>query len=251
MTTDRLGLIQGVKSVPAALGILRHSPKILLWLVPPLAITLLLDALAFFFAFSWMREGIVGILPQHGYGSWAATAISVFAAIAVVLLLGWTFAWLFLTLASPFQDYISAAVERERKGDISPDPTGFGGFFKSFARSALQAVILLAVTIPILVLGFIPIIGPVIVFAWSAFAMGFSFVTIPAGRIAGRLRDRFAFARRHRGALFGLGAVISVATLIPLMSLLCMPLFVVAGTLLYLEAAEDERSRERHSGEAG
>ena len=45
MTTDRLGLVHGVKSVPAALGILRHRPKILLWLVPPLAITLLLDAL--------------------------------------------------------------------------------------------------------------------------------------------------------------------------------------------------------------
>lgn len=241
MIADRLGMVHGVKSVPAAFGILSRRPKILLWLVPPLIITLLLDALAFFFAFSWMRDGIVNLLPKEGYGSWAATAISVFAAIAVVLLLGWTFAWLFLTLASPFQDYISAAVEKERKGSIAPDPSGVSGFFKSLARSVLQAILLLAVTIPILILGFIPVVGPVIVFAWSAFAMGFSFVTIPAGRVAGSLRERFAFARQHRSALLGLGAVISLATLIPLMSLLCMPLFVVAGTLLYLQASEETR----------
>ena len=231
----RLGILHGLKSVAEAFHILGRRPRILLWLVPPLLITLLLDALAFFFAFSWIHGGIVEFVGNRGAG-WLATAITLFGAVAVVLLLGWTFAWLFLTLASPFQDFISAAVERDRTGGAVADPSGFRGFFKSTARSAVQGIVLLLITVPVLVLGFLPVVGPFLVFFWSAFAMGFSFVIIPAGRVAGRLRDRFAFARQHFGALFGLGAVIALAALVPFMNLLCMPVFVVAGTLLYLEA---------------
>lgn len=227
-----------MKSVPEALGILSRRPKILLWLLPPLLIALLLDIVVFFLAFGWMRDSIQSHISSSGHGLWLTSAMSLFAAIAVVLFLGWSFVWLFLILSSPFQDFISAAVERERTGGAAQEPVGWSGFAKGTARSAVQAVVLLAISVPMLVIGFIPGIGPVLVFLWSAFAMGFSFVTIPAGRVAGRLRERLALARRNRGALFGLGAIVALVTLVPFASLLFMPVFVVAGTLVYLKARE-------------
>jgi CysZ protein len=237
----RLGFRQGAGAVPAAFGIVRRRPGILLWLVPPLLITLLLDVLVFWFAFGWMRERIGGWMPSWAQAGWVVTGAQAFAAVGMVLLLGWTFAWLFLLLSSPFQDYISAAVEKDR-GKFVPDPTGVGGFLRSIALSLVQSLILLLLTVPVMLLGFIPVFGPIVVFLWSAFVMGFSFFTIPAGRTARRLADRVALARSHPKGMLGLGAVVAVAALVPFLNVIFLPVFVVAGTLLYLEAHDADEA---------
>lgn len=229
-----LKFAHGFRSVSAALGILKRRPKILLWLVPPLLITLVLDVIVFLAAFGLLRGLLAELVEGRGFSEWLTGAMNVFAGLAVVLLLGWTFGWLFLLLSSPFQDFISAAVERERRGNGPVPFTGFRNFFKAVARGLIQTLVLLMITLPVLLLGFTPVLGPLIVFAWSSFAMGFSFVTIPAGR----LRDRLRLAKEHGGAMLGLGAVGAVAAIVPFLNVLCMPIFVVAGTLVYLQATE-------------
>ena len=245
MTPPRLGIAHGFRSVPAAFGILSRRPKILLWLVPPLLITLALDLVAFLTIFGWLREKISGLVEGRGFSEWLTGAMNLFAGVAVVLLLGWSFGWLFLLLSSPFQDFISAAVERERRG-VAPLPfTGFGNFFKAVARGTAQTLVLLMITLPVLILGFVPFFGAVGVFLWSSFAMGFSFVTIPAGR----LRDRVRLAQLHGGAMMGLGAVGALAAIVPFLNVLCMPVFVVAGTLLHLRATAPLHSGELQGGQ--
>lgn len=159
-----LGFGHGARAVPAAFGILRRRPGILLWLIPPLAITLLLDGLVFWFAFGWTKGRIAGWLPEWAQATWMVTALQAFAAVGLLFLLGWTFAWLFLLLSNPFQDYISAAVEKDR-GRYVAEPPGFRGFLKSTALSAVQSVILLLLTLPVLCVGFVPVLGP----SWCSF----------------------------------------------------------------------------------
>ena len=233
-TPPRLKFAHGFRAVPAALGILRRRPKILLWLIPPLLITLVFDIVAFMAAFGWLREKIAGLLAGRGFPDWLSGAMHVFAGLAVVLLLGWSFGWLFLLLSSPFQDFISAAVERERRGGGPVAFPGFGNVLKAVARGVIQTLVLLGITLSILIVGLVPGLGPLIVFTWSSFALGFSFVTIPAGR----LRDRLRLARQHGGAMLGLGSVGALAAIIPFLNVLFMPVFVVAGTLVYLQATE-------------
>ena len=36
--------------------------------------------------------------------------------------------------------------------------------------------------------------------------------------------------------MLGLGTVVAIASLVPFLNVLCLPIFVVAGTLLYLDA---------------
>lgn len=232
----RLGFAHGLKSLLRAFGILLRAPRILLSLIPPLLITLLLDGLAFYFAFGWIRAGIDSLLSGSGYSTCLRTILDLLGAIAVVFVLGWSFAWVFLTLTSPFQDFISAAVERERRGFVGPEPAGFTGFFRSMSQSAVQAIALSSLTVLFLVLGFVPLVGPVLFFLWSAFVLGYSFIAIPSGRMAHRVTERLSFARRHFGAVMGLGLVVAVASLLPIVNVLFMPIFVVAGTLLYLDA---------------
>ncbi|WP_035607510.1 EI24 domain-containing protein [Haloferula sp. BvORR071] len=236
MISPSLGVVHGFKSVPTAFGILLRRPQILLWMLPPLILTLILDAVAFYFAFGWMHAKIEEFLSGRGYAQWLTSAANIFGGVAVVLLLGWAFAWMFLALSGPFQDFISAAVERERHGGGPKPPVGFRGFARGILRGAIQSLVLIMITLPVLLVGFVPALGPLIVFAWSAFAMGFSFTTIPAGR----LRERLALARRQRGAMFGLGSIIALAAIVPFLNVLLMPVFVVAGTLVYLESNDPQ-----------
>jgi CysZ protein len=127
-------------------------------------------------------------------------------------------------------------VEQELTGKVGPQPAGLSGFLRSIAQSIVQMIVFSLLTIAFLLIGLVPIVGPLLFFVWSAFALGYSFVAIPSGRMAHRFSMRASFARRHRGAVFGLGAAIAGATAIPMVNILLMPVFVVAGTALYVEA---------------
>ena len=235
-STIRLGFFHGLKSLPRAAGVLWRAPRVLLWLAPPLFITLLLDAAVFSFAFDWMRDWLAGLLPASGWLASVRTVLDVLGAAVVIVVLGWSFTWLFLLLASPFQDFISAAVEREVGGVAVPDPAGFSGFLRSILQSLVQALVLTFFSVIFLLLAFVPVIGVVLFFMWSAFALGYSFASIHSGRTGQRFADRRAFAWRHRGAVMGLGTVVAGFALVPLANVVLMPVFVVAGTLLHIDA---------------
>lgn len=232
----RLGFTHGLKSLPRAGGVLLRAPRILLWLIPPLVITLLLDVLAFYFGYGWLCSWIKSLLPASWDVAWLQALIGLLSAVGVIFLLGWSFAWVYLTMTSPFQDFISAAVEREIHGVAGPEPEGWKGFVRSIWQSVVQAIVLTLVTLIILVVGLVPVLGAIVFFLWSAFALGYAFVSIPSGRMAQRFSERLAFARRHRGAVLGLGVVIAILSLVPILNVICLPIFVIAGTLLYLDA---------------
>ncbi|MCE9609149.1 MAG: EI24 domain-containing protein [Chthoniobacter sp.] len=236
-SSTRLGFAHGLMSLPRALGVLWRAPRVLLWLAPPLLITLLLDVAVFSFAFDWIRAWIAGLLPASGWLASLRTVLDVLGAAVVIVLLGLSFSWVFLALASPFQDFISAAVEREVRGSAVPDPAGISGFLRSLLQSLVQAVVLTFFSLIFLLLAFFPVVGPILFFVWSAFALGYSFVSVHSGRTGQTFAERRAFARRHLGAVMGLGSIVAATALIPLANVLLMPIFVVAGTLLHLDAA--------------
>jgi CysZ protein len=234
----RLRVTHGLKSFPKALVILFRAPRILRWLIPPLLITLIVDCLAFYFAFGWLRAGISSLVEDSGYSAWLRTGLDIVGVGAVIFLLAWSFAWLFLIFASPFQDFISVEVEREVRGFAGSAPEGFAGFLRSMWQSVVQAIVFTALTLLFLLAGFVPLAGPILLFLWSAFVFGYSFVAIPSGRMAHRITERLSFARRHIGAVMGMGIAILSVSLIPFVNVLCMPIFVIAGTLLYIQASE-------------
>jgi len=234
--TTRLGFAHGVKSLPRACVVLLRAPRILLWLIPPLVITLLIDVLALYVGYDWLCAWMKSLLPASWQSGWLQALIGVLSAAAVIFLLGWSFAWVYLTITSPFQDFISAAVEREVHGVAGPEPEGWKGFLRSIWQSVVQAMVLTSLTLLFLIVGLVPILGAIAFFLWSAFALGYAFVSIPPGRMAQRFSERFAFVRSHRGAVLGLGVVIALVSLVPILNVICLPVFVIAGTLLYLDA---------------
>jgi uncharacterized protein involved in cysteine biosynthesis len=85
-------------------------------------------------------------------------------------------------------------------------------------------------------LGLIPVAGPVLTLLCSMTVLGYGFFAIAAGRQARTLDTRWQLLRAQLGAILGLGCVAFLVNLIPIVNLLALPVFVVAGTLLYIDA---------------
>lgn len=88
-------------------------------------------------------------------------------------------------------------------------------------------------------------------FLWSAFALGYAFVAIPSGRMAHRLAERLSFSRRNLGAVMALGIVVALVSLVPLLNVLFMPVFVIAGTLLYIDATHGDAGSSGNTNGSG
>ena len=234
----RLTFAHGLKALPRAVGVLWRAPRVLLWLAPPLLLTLLLDALVLYFAFDWMRDWIARLLPASGWFAPLRTVLDVVGAVVVLVLLAWCSIGLYLVLASPFQDFLSAAVEKAVRGRVAAEPPGFGGFLRCLWQNVRQAAVLTFAALLFLLVALVPVVGPVLYFLWSSFALGFCFVSIHSGRTGQSFVERRAFTRRHLGAVMGLGIGMAVVGLVPFAPVVLLPIFVVAGTLLHLDAGE-------------
>jgi CysZ protein len=229
-----LGVIHGLRTVPRALELLRELPSVLRLLLIPLALTAVLDGLAFYYGFGWLRGRIAAAVPDQGAWHAVRGVLGFLSGALVLLLLAWTFSFVYLALCELVVDSVSEAVEQRVTGHHG-NTAGVRSKLRSLGQSLAQAVLLWGVGLFTLLLGLIPVVGPVVALIGSAIVLGYGFFSISAGRKAQTLGERWQLARRELGAVLGLGLVAFLVNLVPVVNLLALPVFVVAGTLLYLD----------------
>ncbi|MFO0620332.1 MAG: EI24 domain-containing protein [Polyangia bacterium] len=240
-STPQLGFVHGVRTISRAITVLREQPQILRLLLIPLVLTAVLDAAAFFTSYSWLHEQLVSYLPAEGLLGALRGLLSILAGLLVLFGLAWTFDLVYLLLCELVIDRVSEAVEQRLTGH-HPDDASARDRLGGLARSLGQSVILLGVGLGALLLGVIPIVGPILAALLSIAALGYGFLSIPAGRRAATLTDRLDLARTHLSSVMGLGVPVFVASLIPFGNLLLLPVFIVAGTLLFLDIEARRRA---------
>ncbi|MBL9040674.1 MAG: EI24 domain-containing protein [Myxococcales bacterium] len=240
-----LGFVHGLRTVPRALTLLSELPKVLRLLTIPLVLTAVLDAAAFYLCYDWLHSRLVEALPAAGMWDILRGVLSLLLGVLIVFALAYTFGLVYLNLCELVVDSVSEAVEEKQLGQVLPAPAS-GSLFRGVARSLLQSVILAGVGVLTLFIGLIPAVGPIVAVLLSITVLGYGFFAISAGRRAKSLAARWALARAHLRAVMGLGVPVFVANFIPLGNLLCLPVFVVAGTLLFLDIeakGKDEMDR--------
>ena len=235
-----LGFFRGVGAVFRACSVLWRQPKIAAWLSIPFGITLLLEGLLFYFAYDWLRSTIAQWLG----GGW----LSLFADLLVVVLLAfaafWSFTFIFLTASELVLDFISEAVEELETGQKGNGPEGAQHILQGIFISLQQVVIITALQLAMLGLSFIPILGQVLLFGFTVWALGYSMFSIPSGRKLHSLRERLSLSWVHLRGVMGLGVMAFIAAFIPVLNFLLLPVFVVAGTLLFLDTQAIQKSAE-------
>lgn len=146
-------------------------------------------------------------------------------------------------LAGPFHELLSEVVESVASGE--PPPTE-RLTLNSLGRDAWRAVasavqrlaLFLLFYVPLMLLSLIPVVGLVGVagtLAYSAFFMALNFTDPALERRKINLRAKVSWARASIFPWMGFGAGLMLLMLIPLLGLVLAPVFVTAGTLLWLD----------------
>lgn len=146
-------------------------------------------------------------------------------------------------LAAPFNDALSAAVERIRGQSLPPDSSP-GAFFAGVVRTVATETIKLfgyaLVMGPLWVVAFVaPVVGgpvlAVVGFTITVAYLAIDYTDWPASRRDTPLRGRAQWLRDHAAPLAGFGVAAWFLLWVPGINLVLMPAAVAGGTLLYLD----------------
>jgi CysZ protein len=92
------------------------------------------------------------------------------------------------------------------------------------------------VTLPMLPLLLVPIVGEAIFFVFSAYLNGMDFVDMVLSRKGHTWNEKKAWMKQHRSLMMGLGTGLSVILVIPLTTVLALPVGAVASTIAVIDA---------------
>jgi CysZ protein len=147
-------------------------------------------------------------------------------------------------IGQPFYERISDRIEHR----LGVPPAGADApWWQTFPRASLESALLLgltlATTVPLFVLGLVPVLGQTVVPVLQAVVAGFllavELLAIPLERRGLHLAGRLRFVWRHRAQTLGFGITAFLLFLVPLMNVLAMPGAVVGATLLVRRLSGD------------
>lgn len=136
-----------------------------------------------------------------------------------------------LLLAAPILERLSRRVEALARGRVEDAGAGLRW---EVAQSLRGALYFLAAAPGILVLSFIPAVGPVFAAVWAAHALAHQQTEAALTRRGLSFADRRAWHRGRRPESLGFGLTGLLTLLVPVANLLLAPVLAVGGTLLVL-----------------
>ncbi|NJL01863.1 MAG: hypothetical protein HC838_00680 [Spirulinaceae cyanobacterium RM2_2_10] len=253
------GFLTGATYPFRAVNALRRSPRLLQYLLVPIAINIVI-AIALYFGLllpGWQAiaglmlsldrwlDGLIADLPQWlSVLDYAITALGWLLRVVLVVILSLAVGFIFLQfgtlLGSPWYGQLSEQVERYRLGTAEVVEVGL---LQDLGRAVLfelkKLLLWGAIALPLLFLNLIPGVGALVIsggwIALTALIACLDFLDGPAER------RRFPFRRKLKIVLRSLPASASFSVTcwllisIPLLNLVTIPICVAAGTLFWCD----------------
>lgn len=236
--------ITGLKYFGEGLALLVRRPRLLLTGMLPAVLTtaILLGAMLALCA----NIGELSALATpfaNGWGDWreAARIAAGIAMIAAAVLLGLVgFTALTLIIGDPFYEHIAERIEDDL--GAAPGHTDLP-WWKIMPLSIRDAIVLmlrsLLWTIGLFIAGFIPVVGqtavPVLVALVTGWFLAVEVTGVSFYRRGLGLRARMKALRRRRMLVVGLGLPAALLSMIPLLTIVVMPVAFAGGVLVALD----------------
>ena len=180
----------------------------------------------------WMEK----LLPD--WLSWLEWLIWPLFAIAMFLIVFYTFTVLANLIAAPFNSLLSARIEAMLTGQ-KPEDINSDGFFRLMARTIKSEIqkILYAIKwfIPLIIITLIPGVNIAAPFLWILFAAWFFALEYNDYPLANRgqfFEEVKTYNRKNRMQALGLGSAVFIMTSIPVVNFFAMPVAVAGATKL-------------------
>jgi uncharacterized protein involved in cysteine biosynthesis len=174
-----------------------------------------------------------GVLERRiaGLPDWLGLAVAIvlwMATLAAGAILGLGCA---LVLSAPVLEQLSRQVEVEAGSATA----GSSATLRWEIVQSLRSAAYFAVRVPgILLVGFVPILGPALSWLWAAHALAFQSTDASLARRGLDFAARRAWHRTYRPESLGLGCACLVCLFMPCAAFLVAPALVTGGTLLVL-----------------
>lgn len=142
-----------------------------------------------------------------------------------------------LAIGEPFYEKISEQVEESLGGPVHHDDTPLVlGILRSIKDSLVTLCYVLMFTIPLFVLGFVPVVGQTVVPVIGALVSGY-FLTVELTALAMERRGvrrkyRFAVVKANRAMSLGFGTAVFVTFLVPFLAIAAMPCAVAGAAMM-------------------
>ncbi|GAB3434601.1 EI24 domain-containing protein [Actinophytocola sediminis] len=240
--------MMGVRFFGQGLGIMLRSPRLLLIGALPAVVTALLllgGMVALFFGIDDLAALVTPFADDWAAGLRTAVrfaaGVAVFAAALVIGLI--SFSALTLAIGGPFYEGIAEKVA-EQLGELpgAIDLSGGRLLWLGLRDGLLLVLRSLVFTIPLVIIGFVPVLGqtlvPVLLALVTAWFLALELVAVYFYRHGVDLKQRRKALARRRGLALGLGLPTSLLCLVPFAAILVLPMAFVGGVLVARETIQ-------------
>lgn len=162
------------------------------------------------------------------------------AILSVVLI--YAFTLLANLIGAPFNSLLAERVELHMTGKSPTTDPSMLFLVKSIPktmRSEVSKLLYLALwSIPLLIVGFIPIVNiaaPFLVFGFGAWMFALEYIDYPMGNRGLFFKDVKQTLRERRPMALGFGSIVAVFSIVPIVNLVIMPVAVAGATALYVD----------------
>lgn len=200
----------------------------------------LLGAFAFFYyALPWVESSVPATWTAHFWGEVLLWLLRLTAVILVLTLFLFTFTTAFTIIAAPFIDLLAEVFER-RKYHFDFRCNGWRDYFHynvmsmvNSARVGFKILLWAVVLFPINLL--LPGPGIFLTAPIIGYYFGITMLVYASEHRRIRYADFISDLRGSRMAILGMGTVFFLLLMIPFAAIICLPVAVIAGTMLYNE----------------
>jgi len=232
---------RGLALIFTRLGLFKYAA------MPLLVNTLLF--IGFFLTFNTLVYHLSGWLFTQGDQAWYwMAAKGMFALLMFVISLIaalFSFVAVGLVIAGPFNDLLSAAVERRLTGAVRETGEAFTAMtLRTVKNETRKAAVFLSIQGALFLLNFIPVGGSAMFMVLNplfiAFVMAYEFTGYALDRRGLTFGEKQGYLLNRTALTFGFGAAVGVTMLIPFVHFLLMPAAAAGGTLLIIEREAEE-----------
>jgi CysZ protein len=242
--------ITGVRLFLRGGGILLRSPRLLLLGALPAVLTALLLVAGMVALVFWVDDLAALVTPfADDWAEGLRAAVRVAAGVALfgfALVVGMiSFAALTIAIGAPFYEHIAEKVEDDLDGPGGEVDLPWWQLLWWGIRDGIVLVLRsLLFTIPLVIMGFVPVVGqtlvPVLLAFVTAWFLTLELVAVSCYRRGIGFRERRKLLARRRGLAIGLGLPASLLCAIPFAAILVLPIAFVGGVLVAHEVLREQ-----------
>jgi CysZ protein len=226
-----------------ALRLIAAKPKLIVWSLIPVVITLAL----YTYLIRAAQQGTQDLLHDYfvtwgwdpsGWGAWFLVILS---KLLLLLIGAFTFSITASIIASPFNDFLAESAEPYvRPPLLAVQGQSIRFKLRLIGLDLIKSVAAGIATLFALLFSWIPVLN-ILALILAFVLVTFQYVSYPQTRRGIGLGEGTRFLRAHFFACLGFGCAFTALFSLPIVSSLALPLAVVGGTLLYARgSAPDE-----------